>query len=211
MGKTRLAIELCKRMRARGWRAGFLGEGVDVGEILEGTKPALVAIDYAESKQDLGAMLKRVAQRPANGTLRVLLLARNADEWWADLLRKDGAVEDLLRQEEPRALSSVTPDREVIFREAVRAFAEARHGKAQEGAVPNLTDPRYQRVLYVHAAALATVEGDDVKIDSLMEKILDHEERFWREQLPARGDAAERRAINVDFAQGGPHVRVATG
>ena len=121
MGKTRLAIELCRWMRERGWRAGFLKASDGLGKLLESERPVLVAIDYAESRADLREMLGRVVGRRPH-KVRLLLLARNADEWWADLMRSDGAVGDMLRREEPVELPSVTPDRETIFREAVQAF-----------------------------------------------------------------------------------------
>ena len=77
-----------------------------------------------------------------------------------------------------------------MFREAVKAFA----GKEYEGALPSLADPRYERVLYIHAAALAAAQGRAVHVDALMADTLDHEERFWREQLPrARAHPASGR------------------
>lgn len=187
MGKTRLAIELCKQMREIGWRAGFLGSD-RVAELMESDRPVLAVIDYAESRQELREMLNVAVTRRGTKPLRILLLARNADEWWADLMRADGAVKDRLCDDEPIELTSVTPDREVIFREAVKAFG----GADPIGAAPSLADKRYERVLYIHAAALATAQGRDVKIDTLMEDTLDHEERFWREQLRDRGRAGER-------------------
>jgi hypothetical protein len=158
MGKTRLAIELCRQMREMGWRAGFLAESNKLGELMESDRSVLAAIDYAESRIELREMLKRVAGRRGNKSLRIVLLARNADEWWTDLLRSDGLVKDMLSGEEPLGLPSVTPDREAIFREAVKAFAQ----KEYEGVVPNLADPKYERVLYVHAAALVTTTGRNV-------------------------------------------------
>ena len=89
MGKTRLAIELCRQMRARSWRAGFLKAGSGVAGLIESDRPVLAAIDYAESRTDLREMLGGlVGRRPHK--MRLLLLARNADEWWTDLTRSDG-------------------------------------------------------------------------------------------------------------------------
>ncbi len=192
MGKTRLAIELCKQMREARWRAGFLREGAGLAELLESHRPVLAVLDYAESRPDLREVLEGVAGRRGKKAVRVVLLARNAGEWWTDVLRSDAAVKDMLSEEEPLALPPVTPEREAVFREAVNAFA----GKAHEGPLPSLAHPRYERVLYVHAAALATAEKRPVHVDALMEDTLDHEERFWREQLRDRGRAGERRAVN---------------
>jgi nucleoside phosphorylase len=196
MGKTRFAIELGRQMRERRWRAGFINEGNQLSELLESEWPALAVLDYAESRPELREVLKRVAGRRGKKALRLVLLARNAGDWWTDLQSSDGAVKDLLCQEEPRELQEVTADREVTFREAVKAFAGAEHKMVPEGATPSLVDPRYERVLYVHAAALTTVEGREVKVGALMEETLDHEERFWREQLRERGHAGKRRALH---------------
>src|SRR5580704_17213886 len=123
MGKTRLAIELCKLMQERGWRAGFLREDMKLADILESHRPVLAVLDYSESRPDLREMLASVAERRGKKALRLILLARSADEWWAEVLRSNAAVKDMLLEEEPLALSSVTPDREAIFYEAAAAFA----------------------------------------------------------------------------------------
>lgn len=190
MGKTRFAIELCKSMRDAGWRAGFLRDGKALADLLERDKPALAVIDYAESRQGLREMLRAVADRKQR--IRILLLARNADQWWADLIQSDGYVGDLLRGHDPIELGSVTPDKETMFREAASAFAECPY----LGAIPRLVDKRYDRVLYIHAAALAAAQGRPVEIDKLMEETLDHEERFWQEALRSRGDRARRDAVH---------------
>ncbi len=194
MGKTRLAIELCKQMCAKGWCAGFVRKDRRLAELLESDAPVLAAIDYAESRQDLRGMLEELVERKPKKALRVLLLARNADVWWRDLAGADGAMADLLRREEPRELTSMTVDRAAIFREAAAAFATVLGKETPGGAAPGLADPRYERVLYVHAAALAAVEGRRVDAGTLMEDTVLHEEHFWWEQLRARdGDRAVER------------------
>src|SRR5262249_51664005 len=66
MGKTRLVIELCKQMRDRGWRAGFLRDSGKIAELAESNRPALVALEYAESKPDLRELLEKVAEWQGN-------------------------------------------------------------------------------------------------------------------------------------------------
>ena len=191
MGKTRLAIELCKQMGVMGWRTGFLREGAGLVELLESHRPVLAVLDYAESRPDLGEVLAGVAGRRGKKAVRLLLLSRNADAWWTEVLRSDAALKNMLSEEEPLALPSVTPDRETVFREAVSAFA----GRAYEGPLPSLEHPRYERVLYVHAAALATAQARPVHVDALMEDTLDHEEHFWRDQLPDGGRIQKQKAV----------------
>ncbi|MFT3769331.1 MAG: tetratricopeptide repeat protein [Minicystis sp.] len=201
MGKTRLAMELCKRMRAAGWRVGFVPKGLGVDRfaaLVQSDEPVLAVIDYAEGRGQLGELLEVAAARrgedKSKKKLRVLLLARNAEEWWADLRRSDGAVKALL-SDEPVELKPVGMDREAVFREAVQAFARAQNKKVPEVEVPNLADSRYERVLYVHMAALAAVEGGAADADRLMEDTLDHEERFWRQQLPVRAAVDDMRRV----------------
>jgi nucleoside phosphorylase len=190
MGKTRLAIELCRQMRARGWRAGFLQDGKRVDALMESGRPVLAVVDYAESRQDLRDMLRHVAARRLVRPPRFLLLARNAEQWWSHLLQRDGNVGDLLWEHEPIELPSATLDRGAVFRKAVKAFG----GREYEGREPDLTDPRYERVLYVHAAALATVQEHEVSIDDLMEKTAIREERFWEQQID-RADVDDMRRV----------------
>jgi nucleoside phosphorylase/tetratricopeptide (TPR) repeat protein len=192
MGKTRLAIELCKQMREAGWRAGFVREDKTVADLLESHRPVLAVLDYAESRPDLRDVLAGAAGRRGKKAMRVVLLSRNADAWWTEVLRSNATIKTMLSEEEPLALPSATPDREAVFREAVTAFA----GKAYEGPLPSLEHPRYERVLYVHTAALATAQERPVHVDALMDDTLDHEEHFWREQLPDRGRIQERKAVD---------------
>jgi hypothetical protein len=108
MGKTRLAIELCRQMRGKGWRAGFVPKllGVDrFATLVEGEQPARAVLDDAESRERLGDLMELAAAQRGKWSkkrLRLILLARNADGWLTDLLRSDGPVKDLL-SEEPTA------------------------------------------------------------------------------------------------------------
>ena len=233
MGKTRVAIELCRQMREAGWRVGFVGKSMGVdrfGLLVQSDEPVVAVIDYAESRGQLRELLEVAAARrgeKGKRKLRLVLLARNADEWWGDLRRSEGGVSDLL-SEEPVGLAAVDEDREAVFWGAARGFAEARgKRKIPDGVAPSLSDSPYERVLYVHMAALAAVEGWDVKAGALMETTLDHEERFWREQLRDRvavddmrqvvaaltlvggvGSAAEARAM-VELNCGAPDKKMA--
>ncbi|MDB4873248.1 MAG: repeat-containing protein, partial [Gemmatimonadales bacterium] len=92
VGKTRLALELAEELRAGGWRCettmvpGGEVEQVRAAHALGGR--SLLVVDYAETRAGLGQMLVEVARlvaREAAGGVRVLLVARQAGEWW-DLL-----------------------------------------------------------------------------------------------------------------------------
>ena len=88
MGKTRLADELQRRLRAsdQEWECLFLSadQGADPAAVATlrehaGDRPVLVVVDYAESRPDLRNFLIGTFDDP--GTLRVLMLSRQAGNW----------------------------------------------------------------------------------------------------------------------------------
>ncbi len=200
IGKTRLLIEWSERLAREEWWTGFLVKSVDLTrfeELLSSAPRLLVVIDYAESRQSLGALLQLVARRRNtrhDGRLRLVLLARTAGEWWQELLASESPVKDLLSDKPPKELAALVaagPDRARVFEEAVQQFASLRGGASRK-PVLRFEDRRFDRILYLHMAALATVEGLSFTADSLMDEILDHEERFWLTQAPVRLDAERR-------------------
>ena len=165
-------------------------------ELVASERPALAVIDYAESRPSLRELLAPVLQRRnagGGGRLRVVLLARAKGDWWEAALRSE--VADLLRDEEPKALSPLVPEGEEcsgVFREAVERFAEQRGTAAAGRSVLDLTDPHYHAVLYIHMAALAKVDGRAVISGTLMEDTLKHEEQFWVQKFAPKNDLDER-------------------
>ena len=220
VGKTRLAIEWVRRRRTRHDIAGFLMPRAD-GPWLERLcglgSTILIVIDYAERRADLLEILERVAAFAAGPgprrRIRILLLARSDGDWWSDLRRRSSAVDALLGDIAPRKLSPLAltvPDREAVFREASAVFAALRN---QVGAPPPpaLHDTRFERVLYLHMAALAAVEEAAFNAASLMDVILDHEERFWMREAKDRTGVAldmrlARRLVAAATLRGGLHT-----
>lgn len=202
-GKTRLAIELCHRLRQSGWRAGFAAGGARIADLLDSDDPVLAVIDGIESVPELADMLRSVAGKRSRSRLRLLLLARTAADWWSHLLSETGPVADLLGAEDPIALGSLEEPREVVFHEAARAFAR-RLGVRAEVEAPDLADPRYARVLYVHMAALAALERKAIDPDTLLDTTLEQELDRWLGLLgkaaPAPKRAATRRQLQLLMA-----------
>ncbi|WP_233261617.1 tetratricopeptide repeat protein [Vitiosangium sp. GDMCC 1.1324] len=190
-GKTRLAIEWTRRRKAIGWAAGFLAKGApeDWFERLWGLgQPVLVVLDYAESRSGLREVLMRAlryAKQEGTGVLRrmrILLLARNDGDWWQSLRQSDTALGSWLDATPPKLLPPLVREkakREQVFHEAAERFAKKRGKVYVKRASPPLTDAHFERVLYLHMAALASVEGLAFEANTLMDVILDHEERFW--------------------------------
>jgi nucleoside phosphorylase len=207
VGKTRLAIEWARRRRERGDVAGFLESrpGNDWLDRLCGRgAPLMIIVDYAENRSDLVELLTRLARyAAAPGTrrrVRMLLLARGDGDWWTELQKQTDAIGALLRETGPTALSPLAhtaPDRGAVFAEAAAVFAKTL-GKPVASRPPiALSDPRLDRVLYLHMAALAAVEGVAFEAGTLMDAILDHEERFWRTEAAAR----QQVTVDVELAQ----------
>ena len=242
IGKTRLAIEWVRRRRGRHEVAGFLRQNPGEAwlERLCGLgPPVLVVIDYAESRPDLVALLQRVAAFGAatgpRRRVRVLLLARGDGDWWKALQQRDPAIRALVEAREPiklAPLAATAAAREAVFVAASTTFAAIR-GQAPILRSPiALDDPRFDRVLYLHMAALAAVErarenaeqakggapAKSVASDagSLMDEILQHEERFWvredRDRFSAAMDVSlARRLVAAATLRGGLATESQTG
>jgi len=201
VGKTRLAIEWTQRRRAMGWAAGFLPKEVPDNwfeRLWMLGQPVLVVIDYAESRSDLSATLSRVlrySQQEGAGELRrmrILLLARGDGDWWQSLRQSDSSLGTWLDATPPRELAPLAmseAEREKIFQEAAEKFAEQRGRKYVRRAPVSFTDERFARVLFLHMAALASVEELAFEANTLLDIILDHEEHFW-EARARQGDVA---------------------
>ena len=115
VGKTRLAVELMRRMRASGWRCERVADGKEaevitaLGTVNRG--PALLVVDYAETRVGLAQMLTTLVSEQGNG-VRVLLLARSAGDWWDQLGVGQPRVWDLAQAAKSAelALSAVVAD-----------------------------------------------------------------------------------------------------
>ena len=196
IGKTRLAIEWCRRLRTRdvAWCAGLLPKAAPerwAEDLCSAGAPVLVVIDYAESRPELSALLTalREAHNQSVGVkLRVLLLARNDGDWWSTLTSCEphGAWLSARTPEELTPVAVSAAARRAVFDEAATRYRAVRRFDG-DARPPSLDDARFGRVLYLHMAALAAVEGLPVDAQSLMETVLDHEERFWEQRAEPRG------------------------
>ncbi len=197
MGKTRLLIEWCRRLKAQGWHAGFLKPGraeSDLSPLFEGLTPRLGVIDYAETRlaEVVEPLLRELALGTTGPKLRIVLLARQAGDWWPALARREPTVEDLIEAAPPprrlHLLFSDPEPRTDAFRRAADFFAQTLDICLEDIQVPDLSATGFERTLVLHMAALATVEGRAIE-DSreALERTLEHERRFWRREAEDLG------------------------
>src|SRR5262249_22172661 len=114
-------------------------------------------------------VLDLVAAGAAGARLRILLLARTAGEWWERLPSR------LHGPAKPLALSAgrfellpdgaAPGDPEEAFRGAVLASAAALRGEQDGASRPDLADPLFGNVLFVHASALLALEPRSTRRD----------------------------------------------
>jgi hypothetical protein len=196
MGKTRLMIEASGRLRARGWRAGFLTRGgASAWDALFDTDaPMLITVDYAElQRTQLRALIEYTLTRRRGAQTRLVALARGRGDWWQDLARTGHGTGDFLSgpATSVKVLAPVarTPqDRLDSFGQAAESFA-FRLGRPVPAAEHADMKPAYfDRVLFVHLAALAAVLGQRAGDESaLLDFALRRERGFWDAGAEAAG------------------------
>jgi len=229
-GKTRLMIEWCRHLRHLGWHAGFLRqdrEAEALDPLLEGSVPRLVVLDYAETRLGvLKPMLLKMglAAEGQGPKLRLVLLARRKTDWWENLSQRSGReIEDLLLgSPEPRMITPLIPkdasDRERAFRAAVKGFSLQLGLDTSESLhIPDLSKEDFERVLYLHMAALAALRGERIETaDDALKRTLAHERQFWRTRVSnlrfdgslttLMNDAVEAAGAAITLAQGAKDI-----
>jgi tetratricopeptide (TPR) repeat protein len=193
-GKTRLALELCQHRLRSDWYAGFLDSDLEANRMTATwqalrklNKPLLIVVDYAETRQTAFlALLKASLQNPLDKPVRMLLLARDAGEWWDNLPSRDRQCEALLSGHATSgpfrlpALYAAEPDRREAYSKALRAFAGTLGANAPD-IVPNLIGEHFERPLYIQMAALLALYGEQpITAQGLTKALLNHERRYWQ-------------------------------
>ena len=206
-GKTRLARQLTRRCTEMGWVAGFLGrdlpgQQLDLSPLADTAVPVLLVVDYAETRRDQLIRLVSTAWGAADiPSIRMLLLARSAGEWW-----------DQLRRDHPDALGSATvsalaaldgdpPSRRQAFAGAITAFAHALttvEPDAGWGQIAGHLNPpedldaaQFGSPLRLQMSALlALLQAGPNPVagpaagspaEPLEQQVLDHEQRYWEQ------------------------------
>jgi tetratricopeptide (TPR) repeat protein len=197
VGKTRLALQLVQKLTDLGWRCEWVRDGREADAVQAARRVTrgnvLLIVDYAEIRQGLAEMLHAVAAATGR-TLRVLLLARHAGDWWQRLAASEPVVRAMVRdadrliEELPAATQAELADLDVA-RQAMPFFAAKLNFDSPNPERLVLTgEPPIVRVLDLHAAALiAVLAASDVPTDTalridltkVLEDLLSHEKRYW--------------------------------
>ncbi|WNG34257.1 tetratricopeptide repeat protein [Archangium violaceum] len=223
-GKTRLLIEWCRHLRqsAAEWQAGFLpavkhGSGGVLSEehwkeldmLLHGVAPVFITIDGADIRPTLREELQYLQKRQRGGQkVWVLLLARQAGDW---LLRLQQALaQGVIPTVSLGPVSMEGALRTRAFAAARQAFADYLERKQVPDEGADLSAPLFERMLFLHMAALAAVEELDYRASVLMDQILMHEQDFWYRSVKSGNELedelffpAARRAVAALTLKGG--------
>jgi hypothetical protein len=200
-GKTRLAIEACYRGREAGWRTGF----ASLAQLAQGlsnpdnSKPVLVVIDYAESDPaEVIGVLSRLVDLLAlrQQTLRLVLLARSAGEWW-ETVRSRRELTDLLHHPKlylrmPIRELAQTDEERIALLALAREHFRRRLGGGAGPSPSSLTAVSNEALTLCAQALLAELGDQNVASESdVFDYLLSRERRFWSSALAAAGLGAE--------------------
>jgi hypothetical protein len=193
-GKTRLALEICKRLLNEGWAVGFLKSDFQKQSAQAFTKalsqsqqPVLLVIDYAETRTaELLEILATVLSQKAAWPIRFLLLARSSGEWWGQLPAYEPRCESLLDGSATTgpyslpALYEQVTERNKAFTQALATFAKVLN-VASPCIQPDLSAEQYHSPLFLQMAALLALLGERTSnAEALPQSLVRHEQRYWR-------------------------------
>ncbi|MEV6443025.1 toll/interleukin-1 receptor domain-containing protein [Amycolatopsis sp. NPDC051716] len=193
-GKTRLAGQLAAELAADGWIAGVLAESVPAGRLAELARldhSLLLIIDYVEGRADqLAALVEAMTERGEHPRVRLLLVGRSAGDWLSRIQESGNSkVAELFRRATRLPLRPLVhaDDRHAEFTRALQAFGQHLDQRVGDVVAPaDLADGAYDRVLDLHAAALAALldqTGDGGPAGDTRDpvlRVLHHEKRYWK-------------------------------
>jgi tetratricopeptide (TPR) repeat protein len=202
VGKTRLVLELGRRLRRTGWTVVHVPPGAEVAavSVVADARRVLLVVDDAASRPGLPAMLDALGTSRSRGRLRVLCTARTGGEWW----RRERWTSRLWAGRTP-SVSEMALDPaldrtlDIAFDPALgleverptdhRALLEAattRFARALNRPLPRVRfqpEPDQQlRALDLHATALAMVLDGNRDVGDpagALDLVLDHERSRW--------------------------------
>ena len=178
-GKTRLGVELCRRLTTPSthrqgtevWKAGFLQNisQPNITSSSDDTSSLLLVIDYAEARPEVVTEVINVALRaaedPERRRVRIVFLVRRpsplsvthqSSNRWLDALRPQKSQNEGLNLILDEASTIILSDeglsdreREELFEAAYRSFTELSESSPASDIIKQLNDPMYSQPLLV--------------------------------------------------------------
>jgi hypothetical protein len=206
IGKTRLALELCRRAPGLGAGSVWVHPGLEA-EAMRALRPGpaerkLLVVDNAETRQGLLPMIAELAAAQEDG-LRVLLLARNTGEWFRGLGAAAPAARDLVAaaMREKQVLSVTAAPQMTdpqIVRHGVSAVARAFGLRESRVESQSAKAHKRQNILELLAEALAATMDDaeltdggtgtvPVDLRRRLNPLLLHEQEVWYKRAEDAG------------------------
>jgi hypothetical protein len=205
-GKTRLAYELVRQMAGLGWVAGFLkpdraGSELNLAALNSTGTRVLIVVDYADTRlRQLGRLLDMVGDTSEIASVRLLLLARSAKDWWEKLQLDFPDALDRATVMPLHALDADDDKRVAAWEAALTAFAAelpklyqtTRWQTIPETIVQpqDLLSEKYGLPLNLQVAALTALlqagANPVATANSHEEVLLRHEAKYWQESAAAR-------------------------
>ncbi|CAL9471019.1 hypothetical protein SUDANB176_02841 [Streptomyces sp. enrichment culture] len=207
-GKTRLGVELCHRLRAQDWVTGRLAEDASA-ETLKALEqlshPLLLVVDYAETRKEQLHTLASHLRYPQH-PVRLLLLARSAGDWLAQLATSPSLSSLVEVPVEHLKPLEVTPaGRIAVWRSAVGSLADALSSlpgyqdvpwpamRDEVALRPTLgtggTEDRSVLALHMNALAALLEAGSPLASPATRTEdvLLLHEQHYWEKAAKSRG------------------------
>jgi hypothetical protein len=151
-------------------------------------------VDYAElQRTELRMLIEHTLSRGHGHKTRLVALARSRGDWWQDLRRTPHGIGDFLSGP-ATSVEILTPvartpeERLDSFQRAAESFAVLLGRPVPSPDQIDMTPSYYERILFVHLAALAAVLGQHAsEDDALLDFALRRERGFWDAGVEAVG------------------------
>lgn len=228
-GKTRLAAQTCVLMVGEGWDTGFADfDHPGGGTTTDYDRPTLMVVDEADQQVDrIAKLLGRLVFRHERAApVRMLLVARNTRDWWAEIDRRtDNTLSAYASQPLELTDGELSLEQRILqYRLAKSAFqqffpadgpaesSESETGRPQDGSSPlrssdpDLSEGAFANPMWVHLQALVEICPDVLATRNPMSVVQDAESLRDGLELGFVGVLGHQDAVGAGFLIDDEHV-----
>ena len=233
VGKTRLAIELCRLLANRNgekWTTGFARQEhfpastSPYSSLPYLGQPLLVVVDYAGERENMRLVQKLLLHLEECTASKVRLIFLEREDVWLDHLHGNSALRDILHgplffplgRREAHLVPSVgnsLKDRSSSFRTARDHFSRRLKAPTQAQPPKEIGAALYMTMLFIHCRALLDVLGSQAHgKDRILRHLLARERDYWMKCIHASGlapslsSAVECAAYEISRNGGAPNI-----